>query len=236
MTVFYLIRHGETDWNLDGRWQGHTDIPLNAIGRAQAQRLAARLGASDTHFDAIYSSDLQRAWETAMIVGTGLHIAPQPLQALREIDVGAWSGLTREQLIARDPEIFARIESGEDVARGGGERLVDLYNRVVTAVEDLAAAYPEQTLLLVTHGGPVRVLLMHAARDKVGIAPRRVQIGNTSISIVIRDAAGWELGQLNDMAHLQETAQAPDLMSAPPDDANLAASSRSGAADGSDGN
>jgi probable phosphoglycerate mutase len=218
MTIFYLIRHGETDWNLEGRWQGHTDIPLNAIGRAQARRLASRLRTAGVRFNAIYSSDLQRAWETAQIVGAALHLAPQPLPALREIDVGGWSGLTRAAIAARDPEIVARLESGEDVARGGGERFVDLYTRVVGAVERLAADHPGQTLALFTHGGPIRALLMHAARDRAGLPPRHIRIGNTAISILIGDAAGWDLGVINDMAHLEETPQTSDLTSAPPDD------------------
>src|SRR5262245_53202123 len=102
MTVFYIIRHGETDWNLSGRWQGHADVPLNALGRAQAQRLAERLRREDTRLDSIYSSDLLRAWETALIIGDALGVAPRPLPALREIDVGAWSGLTRAEVLMRD--------------------------------------------------------------------------------------------------------------------------------------
>jgi probable phosphoglycerate mutase len=139
VTILYLIRHGETDWNLAGRWQGHADVPLNALGRAQSRRLAARLLAEGARFDAIYSSDLLRAWETAQALEAQLGIAPQPLVDLREIDVGAWSGLTGAEAAARDPDLIARLESGEDVPRGGsGERFVELYQRVVSAAERLA--------------------------------------------------------------------------------------------------
>jgi broad specificity phosphatase PhoE len=218
-TTFYLIRHGETDWNLHGRWQGHTDIPLNDDGRSQAHRLAARLRADRARFDAIYSSDLQRAWETAGVIGAALDLAPQPLPALREIDVGSWSGLTGAEVRAQDGDIYARYKSGEDVARGGGERFLDLYTRVVAAVEQLVDQQPGRTLALVTHGGPVRALLMHAARDKVGLDLRNVHIGNTSITVLSSDRSGWNLGPINDMAHLVATPRAPDMMSAPPDDA-----------------
>ena len=218
-TTFYLIRHGETDWNLAGRWQGHTDIPLNQDGRAQARRLAARLRADGVRFQAIYSSDLQRAWETASAVGAALDLAPRPLPALREINVGSWSGLTSADVRAQDGETYARYQSGEDVARGGGERFLDLYTRVVAAVEQLAGQHPDRTLALVTHGGPVRALLMHAARDKQGMDLRHMHIGNTSISLLIGDRAGWKLGSINDMAHLDTGQQAPDVMSPPPDDA-----------------
>lgn len=219
MTVFYLIRHGETEWNRTNRWQGHTDEPLNERGRAQSRRLADRLRAEGVHFDAIYSSDLQRAWETATIIGSTLGITPQPLQELREIDVGWWSGLTEAEVAARDPEMFERLASGEDVARGGAERRLDLYTRVVGAIERLMAEYPKQTIAIVTHGGPVRMVLLHAARDKVGALPRHMHIGNTSISIVIGDTTSWDLGPINNMEHLEGDTQAPDLMSAPPDDA-----------------
>ena len=219
MSIFFLIRHGETDWNMQGRWQGHTDIALNTIGRAQAQRLAERLRDEDTRFDAIYSSDLKRAWETASILGTALDLVPQPLPALREIDVGGWSGLTHAEVRARDPDLVERLESGEDMRRGGtGERFADLYRRVVEAAERLAAERRDGRLMVVTHGGPVRALLLHAARDKADALPRPLHIGNTSISVLRSGPSGWALDTINDMRHLG-SAQAPDLMSAPPDDA-----------------
>jgi probable phosphoglycerate mutase len=218
MTIFYLIRHGETDWNLSGRWQGHADVPLNQLGRMQARHLAGRMRGEG--LDAIYSSDLLRAWETAQALGEALGIAPRPLPALREIDVGAWSGLTRAEVLARDGDLIERLESGEDVPRGGsGERFAELYRRVVGATEQLAAAQPEGHLALVTHGGPVRALLLHAARDKRDALPRRLHIGNTSVSILACGLAGWQLGIINDMSHLDAAAQAPDMMSSPPDDA-----------------
>ncbi|HEU5097899.1 MAG TPA: histidine phosphatase family protein [Roseiflexaceae bacterium] len=218
-TTFYLIRHGETDWNLHGRWQGHTDIPLNEDGRTQARRLATRLRAERAYFDAIYSSDLQRAWETAVTVGAALDLVPRPLPALREIDVGSWGGLTGAEVQAQDSETYARFRSGEDVARGGGERFLDLYTRVVAVVDQLADQHQGGTLALFTHGGAVRALLMHAARDKVGLDLRHTHIGNTSICVLVGDRSGWDLGPINDMAHLATSPQAPDIMSTPPDDA-----------------
>ena len=218
-TTFYLIRHGETDWNLHGRWQGHTDIPLNNDGRAQAHRLAARLRADRVRFDASYSSDLQRAWETAVVVGAALDLVPLPLPALREINVGSWSGLTGAEVLAHDGENYARYKSGEDVARGGGERFLDLYTRVVAAVEQLADQQPGRTLALVTHGGPVRALIMHAARDKDGLDVRHIHIGNTSITLLIGDRAGWAAwpNQRYGPPSRRPTGAGCDV--APPDDA-----------------
>jgi probable phosphoglycerate mutase len=220
MTIITLIRHGETEWNLTGRWQGHADVPLNELGKLQARRLAERLRAEGVRFDALYSSDLLRAWETAQALGEALGISPQSLPALREIDVGKWSGLNRQEVIALDAERMARLESGEDVRRGGdGERWSELYERVVGVVDSLAADYPRGRLALVTHGGPVRALLLNAARDKDNALPRHLHIGNTSISTLSGSPGAWTLGTINDMQHLEGGSQAPDMMSAPPDDA-----------------
>ncbi|MBK9712180.1 MAG: histidine phosphatase family protein [Kouleothrix sp.] len=218
-TTFYLIRHGETDWNLNGRWQGHADVPLNEMGRVQARRLAERLRSRGPQFDLIYSSDLQRAWETARTIGAALDMAPLPLPALREIDIGTWSGLTNAEVTAQDADSFERIRSGEDLARGGGERFLDLYTRVIAAIERLAEKHPGGKLALVTHGGPVRALMLHASRGKNGINAHRVHIGNTSITVLIGSRDSWDLGTINDMSHLEASPQAPDMMSAPPDDA-----------------
>jgi probable phosphoglycerate mutase len=218
-TTFFVIRHGETDWNLDGRWQGHADVPLNEVGRAQADRLADRLRDGGPRFDAIYSSDLQRAWETARRLGAAVGREPIPLAELREIDVGAWSGLNSAEVRARFGDVYERIQSGEDVPRGGnGERFLDLYTRVVAAVERLAAEHAGATLALVTHGGAVRAILLHAARGQQGVNPYRVHIGNTAITVVFHNQAGWSFGPINDMSHLEAGPQAPDMMSAPPDD------------------
>ncbi|HWQ15510.1 MAG TPA: histidine phosphatase family protein [Roseiflexaceae bacterium] len=220
MTTFYLIRHGETEWNASGRWQGHADIPLNDTGRDQARQLAARLRREGVRFDAIYSSDLLRAWETAAIVGEELGMPPNALPALREIDVGAWSGLTVQEVATRDAELLARLESGEDLRRGGnGERFADLYARVIPAAEQLVKAFPLGTLALVSHGGPLRALLLYAAREKHGAPVRHLHIGNTALSVLECRRDIWELVTINDMSHLAGGPQAPDMMSAPPDDA-----------------
>lgn len=242
MTRFYLIRHGETEWNVTGRWQGHADVALNKIGKEQARRLAARLRDERVCFHALYSSDLQRAWVTAQAVAQALDIQPRPLTALREIDLGHWRGKTRAEIVTYDSAALARIDAGEDLPRGGAERMADLYIRVVGAIEKLADAHPGQTIGVVTHGGPVRMLLAHALFNRVkrasvrqadaaldlGAAAQAIanarweHIGNTSITIITRTSAGWDVGAVNDMSHLEAGTQARDLMSAPPDDAQQA--------------
>ena len=139
MTTLLLVRHGETDWNAGRRWQGHTDVPLNARGRAQAAALAEELAADPP--SAIYTSDLSRARETAEIVGTQLGVPVILEPRLREIHVGSREGLTAE-------EVGDREWDGEPHAEHGV--------RVLAAVRDVAAAHPNGRVLVVAHGGSLR--------------------------------------------------------------------------------
>lgn len=218
-TTLYLIRHGETDWNLNGRWQGHVDVPLNSVGYKQAGLLAQRLRAEGVRIDVIYSSDLARAYQTAWALSEAVGKPVELLPALREIDLGTWGGLTRDEIRERYPVEFALLEQGQDIPRGGAENLAMLRKRVVEVTEALIGQHSGETLALVTHGGPIRMLLAHAADEPDANRMPFHHIGNTSISVVQRNPDGWEIVRVNDMQHLQGQEQAPDLMSTPPDDA-----------------
>ena len=161
MTRILLARHGETDWNRVGRWQGHADLPLNDAGRTQAAELAERLAGDG--IAAIYSSDLMRASQTARVVADRLGLAVVEDAGLREIDVGSWSGLTRAEVEQRFPEGYARWLGGE--IGHDGETREELTERVVGAVEQIAAEHPEGTILVVTHGGAIRAIRRHASGD-----------------------------------------------------------------------
>ena len=160
MTTLLLVRHGETDWNRDRRWQGHADLPLNDDGRRQAQALAD--GLAEEPLDAIYSSDLARAYETARTVAErkGLPVAVDP--DLREIDVGAWEGLTSDEIEERWPGDLSRWRAGEASLGRGGETREQLHERIVRAARRIAAAHPGQRVLVVSHGGALRALALHA--------------------------------------------------------------------------
>jgi broad specificity phosphatase PhoE len=160
-TRILLARHGETEWNRVGRWQGQADPPLNDTGRQQAKVLAAQL--EHDGIAAVYSSDLRRASETAGIVAERLGLAVTEERALREIDVGSWSGLTRNEVRERYPEGFARWLAGE--IGHDGETREQLAHRVVDAVERIANAHSGEQVLVVTHGGAIRALRRHAAGD-----------------------------------------------------------------------
>ena len=157
-TTLVLVRHGETDWNRERRFQGHADMPLNDTGRRQARELADALRYEG--LTVVYTSPLRRASETAGIVAHRLGLEAEELEALREIDVGDWQGLTVDEVKARFPELA-------DVAwRSGwpnGETHEQLGARVLPALLDLPGRHPDARVLGVTHAGPIRVALAAAA-------------------------------------------------------------------------
>jgi broad specificity phosphatase PhoE len=155
VTTVYLARHGQSDWNAAGRWQGHADRPLTALGLRQAAELAEEL--ADVPLDAVYSSDLRRARETAEAVAAPRGQTVVVLPELREVDVGSWSGLTRAEAKGRFPQAFRRWADGGQ-GWDDGETYEHMAERVVEAVRDLAAGHAGGTLLVVSHGGPIRAL------------------------------------------------------------------------------
>ena len=133
MTRFWLARHGETDWNLEGRFQGQADPPLNAKGLEQAHTLADRLVGES--IAAIYCSDLQRARRTAQIIGKRLRLKPKVDKRLREISLGAWEGMQKEQIQSVYSELWQRRKLDPlNVPAPGGENLLELAERVEQAV------------------------------------------------------------------------------------------------------
>jgi broad specificity phosphatase PhoE len=180
VTTILLARHGETDWNREGRFQGHADPPLNETGRAQAAELAAEL--KDVELAAIYSSPLRRALETARMVAAEHGLEPIPVDALREVDVGSWQGLTRAEIEAQFPEQFARWLD-YDQGWEDGESYEEMGRRVVAALLALAATHDGQRILVVTHGGPIRAAFAFAHRtthaDARRLGPR---IGNVFLA------------------------------------------------------
>jgi 2,3-bisphosphoglycerate-dependent phosphoglycerate mutase len=159
-TTILLVRHGETDWNHERRIQGQSDPPLNELGREQARALSQALAAEQV--DAVYASDLRRARETAEILAAELGLPVVVDRELRELNFGPWEGRTVEELEARYADAFARWRNGGEAGWSGGETHAAMAERVRRAVHRLAETHPGGRILLVAHGGPVRVLLMDA--------------------------------------------------------------------------
>jgi broad specificity phosphatase PhoE len=157
-TTIVLVRHGETDWNRERRFQGHADTPLNDAGRRQARELAEALGSE--RLSAVYTSPLRRASETARIVAGELGLEARELEALREIDVGDWQGMTVDEVRARFPE---RADVAWRSGWPNGETNEELAARVVPALFDLGRRHAGNRVLGVTHAGPIRAALAAAA-------------------------------------------------------------------------
>lgn len=171
VTTVYLARHAESDWNAENRFQGHSDRPLTEVGRAQARALADEL--AETLLDAVYASPLRRALETAEIVATRKGLPIVTLPDLREVDVGGWAGLSREEVEARFPNAFHRWVGGGE-GWEDGESYADMAARVIAEVRRIAARHPNGSVLVVSHGGPIRAV--HAAAAGIDVhAYRRMR-------------------------------------------------------------
>lgn len=149
-TRILLVRHGETDWNSERRWQGQTDRPLNERGREQALRLADELASEP--IDAVYSSDLIRAHETARIIAERLGLGVTAVPGLRERRFGSWEGMRDEEVAHH----FPGVQSAPDA-----EEREEMASRVLESIGAIAQTHPGQTVLVVAHGGPIRAVLRH---------------------------------------------------------------------------
>ncbi len=154
MVTLVLARHGETDWNRDHRWQGHTGPALNERGRLQAAGLARQV----SDISAVYSSDTERAYETAMILAEPHGLDVEADARLREVDFGLWEGLTRAQINERFGGAFSRWLSGESSTPDGGESDEAMAARVLGALRDIASRHPDERVLVITSGGPIRAV------------------------------------------------------------------------------
>jgi len=156
VTTILLVRHGETDWNRERRVQGHSDTPLNDTGRVQARALAAELAGE--RIDAVYSSDLARAYETARIVADARGLGVTALRDFRERHFGTWEGMT-------DDEVLERFPHAAGGPWGDAETVDEMAGRVFDALQRIADAHPDGHVLVVSHGGPLRSVLVRCGVD-----------------------------------------------------------------------
>lgn len=205
-----LVRHGESEWNALGRLQGQADPPLSKLGRRQAAHAAARL--VDQGIDLIVSSDLERARDTAAALATSIGLPVQTREDLREVDLGSWTGISRDQVERDAPELWRRWR--EDGVEGweGGEKYADAMVRIAGAVTALATAHQGETVVAVSHGGSIRLVTCHLLGMPASEVGRIMSIGNASITEfqVSADGSG-RLVRLNDNAHLVTQTTADDL-------------------------
>lgn len=202
-----VVRHGETDWNVARRLQGHTDIALNDTGRLQAQATARQLAGEV--FDGVYSSDLARAVETAESICAESRPPVILCADLRERHFGTLQGLTGDEVRARFPGINARIEARDpDLVPDGGESLNDFARRVGQAFAAIARTHGGQQVLVVTHGG-VLDILFRLANDRSLDTPRDFLIPNAALNWLRHDGTRLSVEQWAIKSHL--TAARDDL-------------------------
>lgn len=203
MTTLWLVRHGETNWNVEQRFQGISDQPLNQTGEKQAASLAPRL--EKMAFDAIYSSDLIRVQRTAELALNGNNEAVVLDARLREFDFGEWEGLSWSEAREKHPEDFELWVNDREQNPHGGERISDLVTRIDSFLKELQARYnKEEHILIFAHGGTLAVLVCHL----LGNDPERwwqYRFGNCSLNEVALLNRGAILTRLNDRSHIADS-------------------------------
>ena len=199
MLHLILVRHGESEWNAQRRYQGQANVPLSGLGKRQAELVAERLAGQK--IDAVYASDLIRAWETASAIAekSGLNVLPEP--RLRELKFGVLEGLTFEEAQAQYPQMIAAWLEDFNQPPEGAET-IDLFNaRIVSFLEELKAKHDEQVVLLVGHGGSLSEIL----RVALGLSREKrwyLEMENASLSEVLIAEDYVSLKRLNDTCHL----------------------------------
>jgi len=201
MGLFYLVRHGESEWNAENRLCGRTDVPLSETGRRQAKRLAERL--KPIPFEALYSSPLERALETAQLISESVGLQPALDPKLAELDYGQWEGRTFEEIMASDPKAYHDWDADPgQFAPPGGESGLEAQQRVVSFFDLLAAKHPQGHVVVVFHKTVCRLMICHV----LGMAPseyrRRLVLNNAALSIIQGPSYGWQLITFNDTSHL----------------------------------
>ncbi len=206
-TRICIIRHGETAWNVEKRIQGHTDIPLNETGRAQA--LAMAFNAAHQRFNAIYSSDLARARETAQALAQREDHEVRPLPQLRERHYGIFQGLTAAEGAERHPRAYAHYAARDlDYDFETGESLRAFAQRVADAIDWLVRHHSGQTIAAVCHSGVLDVVYRRATGRPLS-TPRDFEIPNCSLNWFYFDGQGWHLEAWGDRHYLHEVLTEP---------------------------
>ncbi len=200
-----LIRHGETDWNAERRIQGHRDLPLNASGLAQAEALAR--GLADLTVEAIYSSDLLRARQTAQPLADSLGVALQTDPLLRERNFGCCEGKTIDEVMAGDALIARGLSARQpDFVLPGGESLLQHLARVETCFARLATRHGGQCVVVVSHGG-VLDLVYRRARGVPIERARDFPLPNASVNWLTIRGECWQLESWGETGHLEGIPQ-----------------------------
>lgn len=205
-TRFCLVRHGETDWNVARRLQGHTDIDLNPHGVKQAAQMAKALKAINLQFDVLYTSDLLRAAKTARAIEDAYQVNAIADTALRERHLGTLQGLTLSEAPIVEPELW-KIHLQRDLHHdlNGGESIRQFANRIHGALEKIRNHHLGKTILLVSHGGALDMMYRLASNQPLE-AEKAVSVPNASLNWIAHDGNAWKVDRWADTHHLEAIA------------------------------
>ena len=203
-TTLILVRHGETEWNLAGRIQGHSDSGLTARGAEQGRRAGERLAGLD--ISTVYASDLGRARETGEIIAAPHGLAVKTVQELRERCYGAFEGKTAEEIRRETPEVFERwLGDRQGLAPPGGETQQELSERGRGARGEIARAHPGGTVAVATHGGPIKSAVFAVLEIPIG-SWDRTWVSNGSVTVLKGNRDELKVACFNDTSHLDLAA------------------------------
>jgi probable phosphoglycerate mutase len=205
LTRFIVVRHGETQWNLESRIQGHGDSALTSRGLEQADAIARRLAGEA--FDVLVSSDLGRALQTVQAIGRATNREVVADARFRERNFGCCEGITYAELHERYPDGFGRHlqDNDPDLRLPDAETRREFYARIAGSFEELAAEHPGKTVLVVCHGGVLAALFRHIHGIPAGEL-KSVEIPNAAYNSVVREPSGWRIEAWADTAHLADMA------------------------------
>jgi broad specificity phosphatase PhoE len=200
-----LVRHGQTNGNVEQRWQGWSDTPLNELGHWQAVQAARRLVLQKGRIAALYSSPLSRAYETAKPIACALDLPIHIVEGLKEFHFGVIEGLTTPEFQARFPEVYARSRRPDDsdFAYPGGESRTAFFRRVSETMDCIVARHPNESVVIVAHGGTLRAALAHYLPDRRELW-QDFTTGHCSLTYLCMNGYGVKLGFFNSQEHLQE--------------------------------
>jgi broad specificity phosphatase PhoE len=208
MALFYFIRHGETEWNAAGRLCGRTDVPLSDVGRRQAQLLAVRL--KPIPFEALYSSPLRRALETASILGHAIGREAVADPRLLELSYGAWEGRTSDEIKRANPDVYRAWEQDPaSVAPPEGESGEQLIERLKPFLADVEQRHLSGNVVVVCHRTVCRLLACHIMGVPISEYRKRIPMDNGALNIFETMKGKWHVVALNDSSHLSSALAEP---------------------------
>ena len=205
-TRFCLVRHGETDWNARRRLQGHTDIDLNLRGIAQAEQMARALKKINLQFDVLYTSDLQRAANTAKEIERLFNTSALVSSALRERHLGALQGLTMGEAPKLEPELWrSHLDRNLNEELRGGESIIQFSSRIKEALDQILQQNIGKTILIVSHGGALDMMYRLASSQSLD-SEKAVAVPNASLNWISHDGQSWKFDGWGDTSHFESLA------------------------------